>query len=220
MSKSYNEIMDKISVTEEMRERILDNIQANDIAEYKKRKFAGRVRKASFLAGAAVIAITAGTLLLQNFQDRTNTEEPPMEQGMMTQTYNGIEECASLQELEKKVGFEVEDLENLLPFTPSQTDYLSYWQDLAEVQYTGENQTITFRKSSGEEDNSGDYNEYAVEKEVDLDGTPILLKGTESGIQLAIWNKDGFSYSLSFENAETQKTILAIIESIPAQSRS
>lgn len=218
MSKSYNEIMEKISVTEEMRERILDNIQANNIAEYRKRRFTGRVRKASFLAGAAVIAILSGTLLLQNFQDRTNTEEPPLEQGMM-QAYNGIEECASLEELEEKVGFEIENIEDQLSFVPSQEIYLSYWQELAEVQYTGENQTVTFRKSSGEEDNSGDYNEYAVEKQADINGTNVMLKGTESGIHLAIWNKDGFSYSLSFENAVTQETVLAIIESIPAQSR-
>lgn len=214
MSRSYNEIMEKISVTEEMRERILDNIQANNIAEYRKRRFAGRVRKASFLAGAAVIAILSGTLLLHNFQDRTNTKEPSLEQEMITQTYNGIEECASLQELEEKVGFEIENIEDLLPFTPSKADYLSYWQELAEVQYTGENQTVTFRKSSGEEDNSGDYNEYAVEKQADINGTNVMLKGTESGIHLAIWNKDGFSYSLSFENAVTQEQILSIVQNI------
>lgn len=214
MSKSYNEIMEKISVTEEMRERILDNVQANNIAEYRKRSFAARARKASFLAVAAVIAVISGTLLLHNFQDRTNTEEPPLEQEMMTQTYNGIEECASLQELEKKVGFEVEDLEKLLPFTPSKADYLSYWQELAEIQYTGENQTIIFRKSSGEEDNSGDYNEYAVEKEIVVAGMDILQKGNEDGIKLVIWNHDGFSYSVSFENAVPQEAVDFILREI------
>ena len=214
MSKSYNEIMDKISVTEEMRERILDNIQNNNIAEYKKNNAVKQVRKASFLVSAAIIAITAGTFLIFNFRNRANIEEPPLEQGGTTQIYNGIEECISLTELEQKVGFKIEDIEKSLPFTPTQVDYLSYWAEMAEIQYTGAEQIVTFRKSVGEEDNSGDYNEYAFETETVADRSKVLLKGNKDGIKLAIWNKDGFAYSLSFENAASQEEILSIISNI------
>lgn len=214
MSKSYNEIMDKISVTEEMRERILDKIQESDIVEYKKHKTAKRIRKVSFFASAAVIAITVGTLFISHFHNRANMEEPPQEPGEITQIYNGIEECVSLKELEQKVGFEIEDIEKLLPFTPTQVDYLSYWAEMAEIQYTDTKQTVTFRKSVGEEDNSGDYNEYDFETETVVDRSKILLKGTADGIRLAIWNKDSFAYSLSFESAVSQEEILSIIQNI------
>ena len=214
MSKSYNEIMDKISVTEEMRERILDNIQESNIIEYKKRRTANLVRKVSFLVSAAVVAITVGTLFFFNFRNRTNMEEPAPEQGEITQAYNGIEECASLTELEQKVGFKMEDIEKLLSFTSTQIDYLSYWAEMAEIRYTNTKQTVTFRKSVGEEDNSGDYNEYDFETETVVDESNILLKGNADGIQLAIWNKDGFAYSLSFENAVSQEEILSIIPDI------
>ena len=214
MSKSYNEIMDKISVTEEMRERILDNIQESNIIEYKKRRTANLVHKATFLVTAAVVAITVGMLFIFNLGNRANTEEQPLEQGEITQTYNGIEECVSLTELKQKVGFKIEDIEKLLPFTPTQVDYLSYWAEMAEIQYTNAKQTVTFRKSVGKEDNSGDYNEYDFETETAVDESKILLKGNTDGVKLAIWNKDGFAYSLSFENTVSQEEILSIISNI------
>ena len=61
-----------------------------------------RIRRVSFFASAAVIAITVGTLLISDFHNRANIEEPPQEPGEITQIYNGIEECVSLTELEKK----------------------------------------------------------------------------------------------------------------------
>lgn len=168
----------------------------------------------SFFASAAVIAITVGTLLISDFHNRANIEEPPQEPGEITQIYNGIEECVSLTELEKKVGFEIEDIEKLLPFTPTQVDYLSYWAEMAEIQYSDTKQRVTFRKSVGEEDNSSDYNEYDFETETVVDQSKILLKGNADGIRLAIWNKDSFAYSLSFESAISQEEILSIIQNI------
>ena len=214
MSKSYNEIMDQISVTEEMRKRILDNIQESNIIEYKKHTTMKRIRKASFLVSAAVIALTVGTLLAFHLRNRTNMEEPPLEQGGTTQIYNGIEECTSLVELEQKVAFKIEDIEKQLPFTPSQADYLSYWAEMAEIRYSDAKQTVTFRKSVGDEDNSGDYNEYDFETKTIVDQSNVLLKGTADGIRLAVWAKDGFAYSLSFEIAVPQEEILSIIQSI------
>ena len=40
----------------------------------------------------AVVAITAGMLFVFNLGNRANTEEQPLEQGEITQTYNGIED--------------------------------------------------------------------------------------------------------------------------------
>lgn len=206
--------MDQISVTEEMRKRILDNIQESNIIEYKKHTAMKRIRKASFLVSAAVIALTVGTLLAFHLRNRTNMEEPPLEQGGTTQIYNGIEECTTLAELEQKVGFKIEDIEKQLPFTPSQADYLSYWAEMAEIQYSDAKQTVTFRKSIGDKDNSGDYNEYDFETKTVVDQSNVLLKGTADGIKLAVWTKDGFAYSLSFEMAMPQEEILSIIQSI------
>ena len=185
-----------------------------DIPPHRLPEYWNEKKAASFFVSAAVIALTVGTLLAFHLRNRTNMEEPPLEQGGTTQLYYGIEECTSLAELEQKVGFKIEDIEKQLPFTPSQADYLSYWAEMAEIQYSDAKQTVTFRKSVGEEDNSGDYNEYAFETETVVDQSNVLLKGTADGIRLAVWNKDGFAYSLSFEMAIPQEEILSIIQSI------
>lgn len=214
MSRSYNEIMDKITVTEEMQERILKNIGECNIAEYRSRKRIQKLRRISWLAGAAAIAIVIGGVTIHEMRFRTDARVKPGEQEEQILVGNGIEECSSLSELEEKVGFEVEDIRELLPFIPEETVYLSYWGDTAEIQYSKGGQTICYRKSEGEEDNSGDYNEYAVEKSVTVDGCEILLKGSEAGISLAIWSRDGFAYSLSFVQEMEEEEILSIVQSM------
>ena len=47
-----------------------------------------------------------------------------------------IVELDSAAALSAAVGFEVNDID--LPFTPEQTEYISYWHELAEIDYTGE----------------------------------------------------------------------------------
>ena len=47
-----------------------------------------------------------------------------------------------------------------LPFEMEQTEYTSYWQEMAQVSYTREGQTLIYRKSVGKEDNSGNYTNY------------------------------------------------------------
>lgn len=211
MSRLYNEIMNKVTVTEEMQERILKNIRENDILEYRSRKRIQKLRRLSFLTGIAVMAIVVGGVTIHELRIRMDAKVKPGEQDEQIFEGNGIEEYTSLKELEENVGFEVEDIETLLPFIPEETAYLSYWGETAEIQYIKDIQTISYRKSEGEEDNSGDYNEYAVEKNVSVSGTDILLKGSEEGISLAVWNREGFSYSLYFAQEVPEEEILSIV---------
>ena len=64
-----------------------------------------------------------------------------------------------------------------LPFAVEETTYVSYWNELAEITYTGEGQTAAFRKSPGTEDNSGDYNTYTAIKEIHMGPLTATLKG-------------------------------------------
>lgn len=65
-----------------------------------------------------------------------------------------------------------------LPFTPEQTTYLSYWQEMAEIVYAGEGQTATYRKAPGIADVSGDSNDYTAETVIQAGGCSVALKGT------------------------------------------
>ena len=105
------------------------------------------------------------------------------------QIANGIEECASLDELSEKVGFEVRTPQ-ALPFEPESIEYSSYWGDFAQVDYDGEGTHITYRVSAGSGDISGDYNDYADTAKLSIEDAEVTLKGSVGNWQLAIW-KDG-----------------------------
>ena len=124
---------------------------------------------------------------------------------------NGIEECSSIETLSGKVGFLVEELSGL-PFTVDHTEYLSYWGDMAEIDYQGADETACYRKSKGEEDNSGDYNEYAEVQILEADGFSVTVKGENGTYRLAIWQRGGYSYSLSLEKGADAATFLKIAE--------
>lgn len=108
---------------------------------------------------------------------------------------NGIVEVDTPEQLADAVGFEVEEL-TALPFAAEETTYVSYWNELAEITYTGEGQTAAFRKSAGTEDNSGHYNTYSSVKEIHVGSLTATLKGSEEVYTLAVWSADGYAYSL------------------------
>lgn len=84
-----------------------------------------------------------------------------------------------------------------LPFTPEQTTYLSYWQEMAEIVYAGEGQTATYRKAPGIADVSGDSNDYTAETVIQAGGCSVALKGPARRMYWAIWNDGDYSYSLA-----------------------
>ena len=109
-----------------------------------------------------------------------------------------IVELDSAAALSAAVGFEVNDID--LPFTPEQTEYISYWHELAEIDYTGEGKTACYRKAAGTEDCSGDYNVYTDVTEFEAGSITVTLKGDAGQYTLAIWTDGSYSYSLSLSD--------------------
>lgn len=207
LSKSYKEIMKKIEVTDEMQRRILRNIQ-REVQEERDAAPPVPVRIKSkrmrFLSAAACfVLIAAAVWTAPSFLGPS--DEGPGKPGdlpgpdALEGGYLGIVECSSAEELEKQVGFSLEGLPEV-PFEPEQMSYLSYFGELAEIVYSSEAQTLTWRKSKGNEDNSGDYNAYedVLTRTAGADGAVrITLKGNEGVYRLAVWSSGGYSYSVS-----------------------
>ena len=55
---------------------------------------------------------------------------------------------------------------------------------------------MDYRKSVGEEDNSGVYLEFDRVQEEEVNGIQVTLKGNADRVYLILWQKDGFSYSI------------------------
>lgn len=205
MKRQYDEVMEKIEVTNEMRGRILANIQKMDLqttAASRIIPFPGIKKYLSIAACFAVLlcSVFAAGHMAGIFQ----SEEPNVA------IANGIEEVDTLEELSTAVGFEVAELK-LLPFEVEETSYVSYWNELAEIDYAGEGRTASFRKSPGTEDNSGDYNSYPDVKEINVGPLAVTLKGGGEVYTLATWLADRYAYSIRLSDGISESEWHALI---------
>ena len=213
--KRYDEIMDHIRVTDDMRSRILENIEAGDIAAERRRKQTGRtVTKLLSMAACLAVIIIAVSALRSPAQVSPNDDLQPNEGDDPGFVQGGadIVEPDSAAALSAAVGFEVNDID--LPFTHEQTEYISYWHELAEIDYTGEGKTACYRKAAGTEDCSGDYNVYTDVTEFEAGSITVTLKGDAGQYTLAIWTDGSYSYSLSLSDGLSLSDWQALMNSI------
>ena len=206
MNRKYNEAMEHIEVTPEMRSRILDNIENMDFAEKKRAEIVRfpNIKRYATLADCLAVMLV-GTLALPNLLDISN--EPPVIEN------NDIVEVSSAEELSKTVGFEVSEPGNL-PFEPESVVYTAYWAEMAEIIYTNDEQTAAFRKGIGSDDVSGDYNSYELTNEISVNGINTTLKGNGETYTLAIWTDGEFAYSLSLSEGAGEAEWIEMLQTI------
>ena len=176
----YEQIMDKIEVTPEMRQRVLHSIETT---QEKKKK--GLTRHLFALAACLAIIVCCWFAW---------KPKPSQEQGVMVT--NQIETVEGVDALAAKTGIPIEELTGL-PFAATQREYTSYWGELAEIRYIGESETLRYRKSRGTGDNSGDYNQYTQETTLTIFGCVVTLKGSADGYTLAVWTDGTYAYSVN-----------------------
>ena len=201
MRKAYDEIMEKINVTPEMRQRILERISRENIAPSNVVRFPAWKK---YLSAAACLALLlAGAVALPRLLDQPEPTPPVL-------IVPNIVEAASLHELSELVGFEV-TTEFSLPFEAEKAAYCSYWNEMAEIKYSGEEASATYRQFPGTDDPSGDYNAYSDTTEIAVNDLNVTLKGNDGSYVLAIWTDGTYAYSLSVSpgvSAERWHTIL------------
>lgn len=209
MKKRYDEIMDKIEVTDEMRTRILNNLQEVDLAKHSQPKVVQFSSVKKYLSVAACFAILLlGVLTLPGLLDCG-----PQQPAEVLNPGVDIVDVATLEELSEMVDFEVKEVTGL-PFTPEQESYTAFGKDMAQITYEGEGKTCTFRKSVGSEDNSGDYNAYYAVEEISAGEVTATLKGNDDSFTLAIWSDGAFSYSLRLSDGLTAAEWEALIAAV------
>ena len=132
------------------------------------------------------------------------SEQPPLIQDSFSEGY------LSAEELSKAVGFNLFEINNL-PFKAKETNYIAIDKDFAEINYSGEENSLTYRKSVGTEDNSGDYNVYDYSGEIEINKIKVTVKGEAESLKLAFWTDGKYSYSISLDKAVTQKEMKDLI---------
>lgn len=111
---------------------------------------------------------------------------------------NPWQACASLAELEQAAGYPVPLPALPEGYTPAL--YQAIPGSLAEVRFTGGGDTLLYRVGPGGGDVSGDYNAYPDTWSVEAGGVSVTCKGADGTVSLALWERDGYSFSLSSEH--------------------
>ena len=199
----YDEVMEKLEVTPEMRARILQNVETQ-MAEPRKKP--NRLRRFAALATCLAILLVGAAALPKLISS-------PAPEESETTIANGMVEVASKEELSEAVGFPVKSAQSL-PFFPQSIHYTSYWGDMAQIDYANGGSMACFRQSLGEEDNSGDWSEYPAQKSLTVNGCAVTLKGEADSYTLAIWQDGTYSYSLSLSAGQPASVWESIVEGV------
>lgn len=217
--QKYDEIMDKIHVTDEMKKRILSNIEN----EAEKGKVPGKRRILPFktlhkiMAAAAcllLLGVSAAVIKPSLVKDPSKIPvEVPTETGENVQGTFRVEEKNSAEELSDTVGFTVKKLASLEE--KATVEYVAYGTDLAEINYTWGEQTICLRQSEGTEDNSGDFNTYNNETIIQTGDYKVTAKGNKSDeFSVFLWTDGTYAYSIHAEKPLKNADICAFVYEI------
>lgn len=207
--RKYDEIMDKVEVTDEMKKRILSNIEKEDLTSAApKRVF--RWNKLASMAAGLVVLLLAGALLYPQLirNDEPNPDENVQQGGWGMQEYDSAEEMA------EQLSFTMKDIPSLVE-KAQETSYVVYDENFGEINYAWDDQSVCYRKSTGTEDNSGDWNEYARQDTVNVEELTCTLKGdSDDHYVLATWTDGSYAYSLSASKSMTQEQMHDLIVEI------
>ena len=136
--------------------------------------------------------------------------EAKTEDGDSTQIPNPLTGHESLAELAKAVGFDIKT--PAVPAGYAAAAYIDISGELAEVFYENGSDTLLYRVSKGEGDNSGDCNTYSTNKTVNVNGVSVEMRGNDK-VNVAVWSNGGFAYSVSSEQGIAEADVIAAVNS-------
>jgi len=148
----------------------------------------------------------------QNRIPESNTDNSVLSTSVVAEkAVNYNQEYKTFDEAEKALNLKVNSLKTLPKgFKMESINVIS--NKIIQVEYNDGNNNITFRAGKGIENISGDYNVYPVKNIAKVNGININLEGNKSKeYNLALWEKDGVSYSISAVNGIDERTILDMI---------
>lgn len=132
---------------------------------------------------------------------------------------NPYVKCDSLEEASEKTGFEIEAPDSMEGYDNTQIQVIS--DNVIEVMfYNGDLETadgierVMLRKGTGEYDVSGDYNEYSNTENIDVDGKNVDVSGNDDLDYKAVWNLDGYSYSVCADEGLSREVMTELVKEL------
>jgi len=203
---SYKNALEKIKITKEMENRIMRNLRENNISQ-------SNICKKSKIKWLKPVALTVGCCAIVASSIFIYPKLQNNDFNNDVQLVNPTKDVSSINELKTDLPFELE-IPTKLPkeYTLDSTSIIS--GTLAQIEYISKNDSITFRMTPGNEDISGDYNNYSKEDKITIDGIEVTIKGDDRLYKVITWNNDNFSYSLTTTAGLSEDIIHEIIRNI------
>ena len=122
-------------------------------------------------------------------------------------------DCNTLEEAIEMTGIEISIPEVIkgyddCVFRANKTD------GMIEVIFQNDDDEIRFRKGLGDEDISGNYNDFSEKNDVNVDGSTVQMKGSDGKVNIATWSKNGYSYSIDSTEAMDKTDMTDLIKTV------
>ncbi len=86
---------------------------------------------------------------------------------------------------------------------------------IIEVTFSNVNdESVRIRKGEGNDDISGDYNQYDGGGEMQVGSYTVSMRGNGSTVKVATWKSGGFTYAINISNGLDTDSVVAIIENV------
>lgn len=86
--------------------------------------------------------------------------------------------------------------------------------EMIQVIYQNGDRSVTVRKEAGSGDISGDYNQYAQSKTVEVAGSSVTMRGENGLFMVAIWENSGYTYAVTSGAGMSAAAMTALIQSV------
>lgn len=180
----------------------VDDIYIKEASEFYKHGN-GKVIKIAMrvLAAAACLVLALGFMLRFH----------PGDTGESVMTPNPYIEYATLQEAADIAGFDLQ----IPRLDEYEKAYYVIDEKIIEVTYSKNGDREFFiRKARGNEDISGDYNDYSENKNLQIGERNVLLKGDGGNFSLAVWSENDYTYAVTFDNPAGKEEIISIVNEV------
>lgn len=174
-----------------------------------------KVRKLPSTAQITGLAAACLVLIIgipQYLRYQAGTEQS----GAVMQTGNPWQEVSSVEEAAALTGFGIVLPAPEAPYTAEVIRVLN--REVISVAYMREEGGeigYELRKEKGASDPSGDFSEYTETTGRRVDGIPVTLRGENGRWSLAIWTRDGYSYSVEAQaNPMTEEELSELVKNV------
>lgn len=141
----------------------------------------------------ALSAVACGSKVTEKEKD------PSVPKENSAQIPNPFVDCETLEKAKQLAGFEI-SLPEKMPKGFTQNEICVIENNMIEVNYKNGDDEIYIRKAKGNEDISGDYNEYNEKNTITVGDLNVTMRGNDDMIHVVIWNDGDYTYAIGTNN--------------------